>query len=61
MDVEKGYYTVLMLSNMPDIGHFGDEQVIYMYLEKDEVFMTPHFKGVPNLRDAGRRVTLPVV
>ena len=61
VDVEKGYYTVLMSSNMPNIGYFGDEQVIYMYLEKDEVFVTPHFKGVPNLRDAGRRVTLPVV
>ena len=61
VDVEKGYYTVLLLSNMPNIGYFGDEQEIYMYLERDDVFITPHFKGIPNLRNAGRRVNLPLV
>lgn len=59
IQIDDGYYTILLAGNIPNTGWRGDNQVIYMYFIKDERFMETQYKGVPDFIEAGRRAILP--
>lgn len=59
ISLDSGFYTILLAGNIPNTGYRGDNQIIYMYLIKDEEFKETQYKGVPDFIEAGKRAILP--
>ncbi len=49
IDVEEGIYTLTILTRKPDSDIWGDDQEIYIYLNKVEKMPILSWKGVPQL------------
>lgn len=56
--IDDGYYTMLLMGNMPNNGSFGKNQVIYLYIYKNDEFCKPQFKGVPDFTQCKKREEL---
>lgn len=56
--IEDGYYTMLLMGNMPNDGSFGENQVIYLYIYKNDTFCEPQYKGVPDFTQCRKREEL---
>lgn len=49
LDIENGYYEVIVCSWFPKSGIRGDNQKIAMYFNKTEALPKLHYEGVPSL------------
>lgn len=49
LDIEKGYYHITLSTQKPASGIWGDEQVIYVYLNKLPAMPELTWQGVPQL------------
>lgn len=56
IEVENGNYEVLVMSNKPNSGYIGEDQVIFLYFNKREELPRLKFQGVPQLLESGRNI-----
>ena len=49
INVENGYYHIILQTQVPESGILGDNQIIYVYLTKTEKMPLLMWKGVPQL------------